>query len=101
MRSISLVVMMLSLRITGCTWSRSDECVQTFGVDEVPPREVLDFINKKMNGHRLVDRVDCVTETMWVAIPEGVPVDSPRNPGVGTLIRLDKKTRQIDLSPGE
>lgn len=101
MRSISLVVAALSFHLAGCMPEPRDECVQTFGVDESPPKEVHDFINKKSNGLRLIDRVDCETETMWVAIPEGVPIDSPRNPGVGALIRLDKKTRQVESYSGE
>ena len=101
MHSIPQVGATFLLSLAGCMSGRRDECVRTLGLDEYPPREVIDFINKKMHGFRLVDRVDCATETMWVAIPEEVPMNSPRNPGVGTLIRLDKKTHQIELNYGE
>lgn len=101
MRSISLVVVGAAFLLAGCMSGRRDGCVKAFGIDYNPPGEVLDFVNKKTKGLQLVDRVDCATETMWTAIPEGMSSGIPRNPGVGALIRLDKKNHRVEFFSGE
>lgn len=99
MRSLFLLVL-ISFSAASCA-QEMHECKQNFGEDKNLPDEVVGLLQSDLKNQKLIDRKECETEVLWLAIPANQPANEPRAAGQGQIVVFNKKTKEVLVLQGQ
>lgn len=94
-------ILILGLIFFGSSCAKADSCKKSTGIDSNPPRTVIIYLKKNLDGYHLIDKQECSNESYWLAIPKSEAINKPRSPGSGKLVVLNKKTGEVIIVDGE